>query len=243
MPAIPEGWSDPTVLGEGACPPEYPELGGALNTSLEPGVPTCACNCGVQSVSCGLWLENEGLPFSPEESCVSPDFEDECLSAVVDATCSETLVDVPATPTWGDERVACSGAASGAECEDTGTCFPSEAGAVCITQDGEHTCPAGFGEATVYHQGFQDGRSCSACSCTAQGQACSIDVEICSLSFVDETLVSGGDCYQLNSGDGDGVSHQGFNIASNGTCQPAAGTGEVQGEISETGAVTVCCMD
>ena len=243
VPAIPADWFGPLVLGDVSCPADYPELGDSLNSGLQPGMQTCQCECGVQSVTCGLWLENEGLPFVPSESCESPDFDDECVSALVSATCSETLVDVPATPTWADEQLACSGAASGAECEDTGTCFPSEAGAVCISRDGEHACPAGFDEAAVYHQGFQDDRSCSACSCAPEGQACSIDVEICSLSFDQETLFSGGDCYQLNSGDGDGVSHQGFNISNNGSCMAGAGTGEVQGAIAETGAVTVCCME
>ena len=114
---------------------------------------------------------------------------------------------------------------------------------MCIEQDGEHACPAGFGDAVVYYQGFQDDRSCTACSCAPEGQACSFDVEICSLSFEQTTLVSGGECYQLNSSDGDGVSNMGFNISNNGTCQAGAGTGEVQGEIAETGAVTVCCLE
>lgn len=243
VPAIPKGWSGPIVLGDDSCPADYPEPGDALNSGLQPGVQTCGCNCGVESVSCGLYLENEGVPFAPESSCESPESEDECLSAVADATCSETLLDVPATPTWTDEQLACTGATAGAACEDTGTCFPSEAGAVCIAQDGEQTCPAGFGEATVYHQGFQDGRSCSECSCTPEGQACSVDVEICSISFEQQTLVTGGDCYQLNSGDGDGVSQLGLNISNNGMCVAGAGTGQELGEIAETEAVTVCCLE
>ncbi len=243
VPDVPAGWSGPVVLADAGCPAAYPEAGLALNASLQPGVYTCGCNCGVQSVSCGLYLENEGIPFAPAQSCQSPPFDDECLSAVADATCSQTLTEVPATPSWSEEQTACGGATAGEACGEAGSCYAADAGGLCIAQDGEHACPAGFGEPSIYYQGFTDTRSCSACTCSPQGQACSISAEICSVGFEQITLQSGGSCYALNSGDGDGVSFLGSNVSNQGSCMAGAGAGQEQGDIAETGPVTVCCLE
>ena len=245
MPAVPDGWQGPLVLGaQGNCPSHYPSEGLVLFGGLLPGDPQCECVCNVASVSCQLYLENEGIDFNPSSQCESPPFEDECVSAIPVTSCSENLIDVPATPQWTTQVSACGGAAAGDACGSGGTCYPAgaTAGPVCIQQAGTHNCPADFPDPVELFQGFDDTRECTSCSCDASGQQCEIDIEICSLGFEQVTLQSGGECAQLASSDGDGVSFQGFNINNNGECQPGAGSGTVEGSVGETDPVTVCCM-
>ncbi|HET6586124.1 MAG TPA: hypothetical protein VFG69_21850, partial [Nannocystaceae bacterium] len=202
VPAIPEGWSGPIVVDD-ACPSDFPTSERVLHEGLAPGVPQCSCSCNIGSVSCQLFLENEGIDFDPVGSCDDPPNDDECLSAIVQASCNESFVDVPASPSWQTTVAACGGATPGAAC-DGGNCF-ADAGPLCIYRAADEPCPAGFGDRTLYFGDFQDTRDCTDCSCTPAGQSCEIQVEICSVGFFDVLLESGGSCQQLNSSDGDSV--------------------------------------
>lgn len=239
VPAIPADWTGPLVVAE-ACPPEFPSSDAVLNAGLVPGVPACACSCNVGSVQCQLFLENAGVEFDPMGSCDDPPFDDECLSATVVATCNPSFVDEPATPSWSSTDNACGGGTAGASC-DGGTCFP-DVGPLCIRHDGDVECPAEFTDRTVYFGGFDDTRSCSGCNCTPSGQACEIDVEICSVGFFDVTLFSGGECQQLNSGDGDSVTLLSTAIDDQGDCVAGPGDGELSGDVVESSPITVCCV-
>ena len=238
VPTIPPDWIGPLVVAD-ACPPEFPSSDAVLNSGLVPGVPVCDCSCIVASVQCQLFFENNGVDFDPMGSCDDPPFDDECLSAIVVASCDQSFVDMPATASWSSTANACGGGTAGASC-DGGTCFPDVA-PLCIRHDGDQECPAGFDDRTVYFGGFDDTRACSGCNCTPSGQACEIDIEVCSVGFFDVTLFSGGECQQLNTSDGDGVTLLSTAIDDQGSCVAGSGDGQLSGDVVEASPITVCC--
>jgi hypothetical protein len=195
----------------------------------------------VGSVSCQLWLDNSNTEFNPVGSCDNPPFNDECIGAIVDVSCNENYTNIPATAGWDNQRFECGGATEGGSCED-GTCFPDIGDPLCIWQEGGHDCPAPFGDRTLFYRDFDDTRTCSDCSCSPTGQACTIEVEICSVGFYDLTLQSGEDCEDLNSSDGDGVSLLLSSVDSSGSCPTDVGAGVLSGAVVETDPVTVCCL-
>src|SRR5690606_25708378 len=111
-------------------------------------------------------------------------------------TCSPSSTEQAAVPTWQSSVKMCEGFNPSA---------PRPALTQCIHRSGEHPCPPEFSDRSVRYHDFDDSRSCSGCSCTPQGQACTIELQICSVGFFEATLESGEECLALNSSDGDGV--------------------------------------
>ena len=243
VPQVPVDWTGPVVLDDATngCPAGFDTLEATANSGLVDGVYQCSCNCSVASTSCQLFLENSNQAFNPPMSCTSPPVADECLAAQVQATCADNGVDVPGVPAWTQSQAVCSGALSTGTCPE-GSCYDDPGTDLCIARQGEHDCPTGFDNQTIYYQNFTDGRTCSACSCSATGQSCEINVEICSVGFFNVTLDSDEDCFQLNSGDGDGVTLMDTSITNQGACNADNGAGELSGDVTETEPMTVCCM-
>ena len=188
-------------------------------------------------------LRANGNLFTPVGSCHSPPIDDSCLTATVASSCTTNPSTNVPTATWTDTARVCVGATAGGSCT-AGTCFDNADGFgdVCIIRDGDHACPLGtfYTERTLYHRDFTDTRGCSTCSCTTSGQGCQIELEICSMSFEDVTLQSGGSSYCLNSGDGDGVTLMSTSITSSGTCSTSGGS--TTGAATAIDPVTVCCL-
>jgi hypothetical protein len=244
VPPIPMGWQGPIAVGAPApgCPSGYPTALGELHGDFQAGAADCGCNCLLTGVSCRLF-SSVGDFFDPASSCETPPVEDDCLSAVSVATCSLSSTVADITPsTFQTTQLSCSGAAAAGACS-AGTCYPSggDFGAVCVSAVGTVACPSGFPQQTVYFQNIADDRSCSTCSCAPQGQACQLEIEVCSVGFYQVTMNEGDVCTQLNSSDGDGVTLLSTAIVQQGTCGAAGGV--LEGSTAPIDPITVCCME
>jgi hypothetical protein len=109
---------------------------------------------------------------------------------------------------------------------------------LCVTSAGQLACPDGFPVGTSYFLDFTDNRSCSACTCSVNGD-CEIDLEICSVGFFQVTL-NEGDQQCLNSSDGDSVTLLSSSLGAP-TCNGIGGT--LQGAATPVNPITVCCME
>jgi hypothetical protein len=244
VPPIPVGWQGPIVVGAsgGGCPSGYPTAVGQVYADFQAGTANCGCNCLLTGVTCQL-LSSNGDFFEPAVECDSPPVTDDCLSAVSVATCSVASTESEITPSaFQTTRLSCSGAAAGAA-STGGTFYPAGGGfgSVCVSAIGNVACPSGFPQQTVYFQNIADDRACSACSCGPVGQACQIEIEVCSVAEYNVTMNEGDECTQLSSGDGDGVTRGEPTVVQQGTC--AAVGGVLQGSTAPSDPITVCCME
>jgi hypothetical protein len=244
VPPIPVGWQGPiAVVAAGSeCPSGYPTALGEVHADFQAGSGSCGCNCQLTSVSCGV-LSSNGDLFEPPSECESPPVEDDCLSAVSVTTCSlaSTLNDI--TPSaFQTTQLTCGGAAGASACSG-GTCYPSggELGPICISAVGDVACPSGFPQQALYFQNIADDRSCSACNCAPQGQACQVVLEVSSVGTFEATMNGGDECLQLSSSDGDCVSVLSSNVLQQGTCSAVGGV--LQGSTAPADPITVCCME
>jgi len=84
------------------------------------------------------------------------------------------------TPSFSLAARACRVPLGGGGCDGTEVCMPRPASPfesrVCIGRSGDEVCPgAAFTERFLFHQGFDDGRDCTICTCDAPtGGACEI---------------------------------------------------------------------
>lgn len=247
VPALPAGWSGPVVVAEDptdppTCPTGYPATSFVTQRDLVAAPANCNCGCVVDSAQCTLFSENTDSLYSPAGICDDAPSDDDCLSAVLDGTCESNSSDALPPLSWETQARLCEGAAPGNTC-DGGTCFATAAefGPVCIFQSGDLICPEGFPDGTVYFGNASDARGCAPCECTVAGGQCEIEIEVCSVGFINRTLTSGGAPYCLPSpGDGDDVTFLTQAITSQPACTPSAGT--PTGDAAPESPVTVCCL-
>jgi hypothetical protein len=163
----------------------------------------------------------------------------------------------PAAPTvnigtavWNERMVACeTNDASPAGCAAASECLPELANpldAWCIYRDGEHACPSGpYSDQTIYYASFTDSRSCSACTCGTPTGICQGSMHFsygsnlpngCELANGLDSASFGG-CVQVDGS----VFPLGSPTTAQpmGSCPPQGGT--LQGSVTRSGAVTVCC--
>lgn len=161
-------------------------------------------------------------------------------------------------PTWQKSMVACTGApTSGKGCGATSACIPvpkSPFGFTCMYKVGDNPCPSGpYTHKHVYYTGYQDGRTCSACSCgSPTGQNCSGTVKTYTDSCSsDETVMSvPNQCYPIPPDSSTAPYDGGLEdtrgsvftagAPAGGSCSP--GGGQKSGSVASTGAVTFCCL-
>jgi hypothetical protein len=244
VPPIPMGWQGPIAVGAPApgCPSGYPTALGELHGDFQAGAADCGCNCLLTGVSCRLF-SSIGDFFDPQSSCETPPVDDDCLSAVSVATCSLSSAVADITPSaFQTTQLSCSGAAAAGACS-AGTCYPSggDFGAVCVSAVGTIACPSGFPQQAFYFQNIADDRSCSTCGCAPQGQACQLEIEVCSVGFYQVTMNEGDACTQLNSSDGADVTLLSTAIVQQGTCGAVGGV--LEGSTAPIDPITVCCME
>ena len=127
-------------------------------------------------------------------------------------------------------------------CDAGGACYPAlpGSGPLCVHALGDLTCPAGFPGRQLFFQNVTDDRVCSDCTCSASGQACQLEVEVCSVGFFTSTIEEGEELC-LNSSDGDGIHVLSSALVSQGTCAGAGGV--ATGTAVPADPVTVCCIE
>ncbi len=242
VPVIPVGWDGPISVESGAdCPSAYPAEIGELNAGLQVGASSCACGCVVNGVTCHLESKATGEFFDPA-TCESPPTEDDCMIARSVAGCSALPSSSINPNTWQTTALSCGGGVSTGGCDGGGECYPSLPGSapLCVHALGDLTCPEGFPDRQVFFQDIADSRVCSGCTCSTSGQACQIEVEVCSVGFFTQTLGEGEEIC-LNSSDGDGIHVLTSALISQGTCATAGGV--ASGEAVPADPVTVCCIE
>ncbi len=238
------GWSGPVAVSDEAkCPSIYATEIDLVNAGLTAPEAQCLCGCVVNSVTCQLQVTDDRLggvlDFSPSQACDSPPLTDACLLATPQASCTPNPSGVVPPLSWAETVRVCEGDTPTETC-DGGLCFPA-ADRLCVVRDGEHDCPTAYSEKSAYHRSVKDTRACTACTCEPVDQACTIETEICSVGFYDETVKSGDGQLDhcLNSSDGDGVTILSSAVDDDGTCDTDGG--KPDGEALEQGLVTVCC--
>lgn len=93
-------------------------------------------------------------------------------------SCEESDSESVPAAAFGGHVLLCEGAPLDGECDEDTLCMPSaqapQQDAVCLWQEGDLACPVGWGydERTLLHQGFEDDRECSECSCGSPGGDC-----------------------------------------------------------------------
>jgi hypothetical protein len=244
VPTVPDGWQGPVAVSSGGgsdCPSTYPTALGELTAGLDVGAVNCSCGCIVTSVACSLRSANTGDFFTATEECLSPPTNDDCLAVEADSACSPQPFEDIRSNSWDTTELSCGGAVTTQACSG-GACYPELGGfgKLCISALGDLACPAEFSERTLYHQTIADNRDCTPCICDPQGQACQMELGICSVGNFDVTLQEGEEIC-LNSSDGDGVSLITAVVVNQGTCAAAGGT--ATGAAVPADPITVCCLD
>jgi hypothetical protein len=165
-------------------------------------------------------------------------------------SCSPGSSGTPTAATWMGAVDVCVTKEQGGGCGAGAVCVKKPVDALepaaCVHHPGYVACPPAYPQQNVYHDGFEDGRACSAsaCSCGSPNGSCAPTVVIfanpsCTGS-PEATYALDGACH--NTGFGYGEIRGGF-VTDNltpGTCTPS-GTGET-GAVTPTDAHTVCCV-
>lgn len=168
-------------------------------------------------------------------------------------SCNDTASVIVSPPSFANHVALCGSEAIDAACEVDTLCMPTpqapEAAAVCVWQEGEHSCPSGWGYAdrTLLFGDLEDTRGCSDCGCGTPAGPCSPgEVEISGTFFDGKAdtsdTVMAGDCssWTLAGGEATSATWTTGPAAAAG-CAPIGGNpnGDVVGELP----VTLCCYD
>ncbi len=269
VPAVPSGWSGPVAMASGpstppACTSEYPTqtTSGVLADNLSADPATCGCTCKNPVIAiCStatLNVYGGGTCGSTGNKVADLVNGSKCTAASLDSLAthmratgnfiSGSCVAQPSeqvpSATWGLQARACGGASTAGACSGGQLCVPPAATfEMCIYQAGNLACPAGYTNKSVFYEGFDDTRGCTACTCgTATGNCvgtgtvslhnkndCTDDVKTIDLG----TCASAVTATHAKYNDGP---------ATNVTCPPAPGAGMSTGTATPKDAVTFCCL-
>jgi hypothetical protein len=270
----PTGWTSVALeQGMGAPPPPMPCDSGAMPESLFTGpagpAECSACSCGalagntcnapglscfVGSNNCGNgqqdWTNNFG-----NGNCAKPDIgltgSLSCRLSSATAVgqtggCPPSMSDFQNKDTWAGWAQACAIKTGSGGCAPGRVCapIPKDTQSLCVRQDGQQQCPAGWKSVDAYVDGADD-RSCSACSCMANptctgGTYQVLDFNNCDAGGSNPITVNSNTCVNV-SGQLDSFS---WSVQKNppvagGAC--TAQGGEAQGSVQPKGPVTFCC--
>ena len=268
----PAGWEGPfEVFAAAGAPPDcdagYDPEADVLADFVAPGG-TCACDCGQPSgLSCG----NEILHVSSDFSC-SGSYNvtltaNQCFpnppmgvnqwftatgSKAQGGVCNAAVLPMLDVPSFSTSVRICGVAApTSTGCDAGSVCAParSSGAKLCVAQDGDVPCPAGYADRTVTYATFTDTRACpdaSACSCTVDA-TCTGDLKTyvttdCTSASYLYNALDIAVCLQVHS-PLDGVAPGSIRATAtpSGTCDSA-------GDLAPTGAVTpdaprtLCCQ-
>lgn len=174
---------------------------------------------------------------------------------LVETGCAPSQLPVPkdAPASWMTLGRFCQGW-PGQACGNSGfVCTPARPPGggfrLCIYQKGDNDCPnlGPYQEKHVFYDGFEDTRTCSACTCgPVSGSTCSTQVTIftddaCSTQLVAATVTaSASSCHDVPAGSALGSKSATAPAYEAGTCQPSGG--EPMGMASPVGPSTFCCI-
>jgi hypothetical protein len=142
-------------------------------------------------------------------------------------------------------------------CTEGAVCVPdlvSPLQSWCVYSEGDQTCPDGpYTERTVYYESLSDSRSCSACTCGDPSGQC----EGGGVNFFHDGILSGcnadpatmlvlvgvaeyGSCVDILTETGGPIGVSASEPTPVGSCTPSSVA--LQGSVTPSGAVTVCCV-
>jgi hypothetical protein len=263
-------WQGPFEVAVGVplatCDPGLPNaavlnLGGVIAPPASCG----PCSCGAATGgTCGLagfsWYSdalcgNAGVPEVPAapSTCMPIGNTDtaKTLGAIgaipprVGGSCAPVAGSVAVTPSSFEKKGVLCGGSAGGGCGPDAYCAPQPSnafgGKLCVSANGDLTCPNGYEHKTIAYGGVDDHRSCSQCSCGAAQGGC---------GTATTTLFAEANCdAPLVTIPHDGMCHsaQGFVSfrydppiqASGGECK--ASGGEPVGEATPKDPITICC--
>lgn len=158
---------------------------------------------------------------------------------------------VPTTPNtgWNTNAVSCSQTAAPTGC-GANTCVPPTGSAFnrgsCVYQDGDQACPTGgFTFKHLFYTDYDDGRSCSACTCGSPNSVICNGAKLeiwngasCSGSPEGTVATPGTSCATLTANQ---EKHFKYTVgtASGGKCDPAGG--QPTGSATPKLPITFCC--
>lgn len=272
--APPTGWTSVTLeQGQGAAPSPMPCNDGAMPESLFTGpagpAECSACSCGalagntcnapglscyVGSNNCGNGQQNWTNNFA-NGNCAKPDiglaFNLSCrLSSATSVgqtgSCPPSTSDFQNKDTWAGWAQACAIQTGSGGCAPGTVCAPKPTAAqsLCVRQEGQQMCPAGW-KAVETYVGGDDDRSCSACSCTANATCTGgtyrvFDANNCDPNEANPIVVNDATCRNVSGQIDAGTwSVQKVPPTAGGTC--TAQGGAAQGSVQPKGPVTFCC--
>jgi hypothetical protein len=183
-------------------------------------------------------------------------------AAITGGSCTpSTQTPSKQAPSWTNLAVACGDPGmTAAGCNGQFECLPKpDAGflsGVCVMKSGVNMCPAGsFTKQHIFHTGFTDTRTCSACGCDAPtGGTCSAQVQIFSDSLQNQCNVgpiatltvtnTAGDCENFAPNSNPPVSSHKATITppSGGSCATSGGAPVGAALPDPATATTFCCL-
>ena len=243
------------------CDGAYPSDAGTFHGELDPGEVTCNCECdpatgivctGDTSLCFG---SGSSFCFSLCTSSTAGPGPGECVSVPTSGThvqvrhptpsshgsCSAREAHSLSPPEWGTVARACGGTSLGGGCGEDEACappLPSSFEDLCIARAGDVACPAAtYPEKRLFHEGFEDTRTCSSCSCGGATSQCGGAV-----SFVNDSTA--GACSILvrnvsSCGEHGGATKASYSPSPSGTCPPSSSS--LSGEVTTSGTTTFCC--
>jgi hypothetical protein len=198
-----------------------------------------------------------GTVDSTAPGCLNPDwaasstgalfgFQMAPFQARLTGACAPSGTPTKGPPTWTTGAQFCGIPQAGGGCPARQACVPREIANVgtCALLDGAQTCPTGLRQ-SVWYTGFVDGRSCGACSCSAPtGGDCNSTL----IAIDGDSICRGVTGYLRSSSPrlcvagptgilSPGAAFSGTPVGP--TCRPAA---PMSGELTATGAQTLCCL-
>jgi hypothetical protein len=258
------------------CPAAYANSELNLNRAINAGAGCTGCSCSA-TVTCSASVyeyatqaacdNDAALTGGTLQGNVGP--TDMCLNnasliagpgfrvgpfTTTSGACVPAGTATRSTPSWGATSKFCGTSLVGAGCSAGNVAIPVTTERRCVVALGDQTCPTGYlPEQNPWYTGFDDQRSCGACTCgtrtpgdctqTATGGAISVQLyfgtsETCNAGIHRSAGSNAKNCTVLaTSGPHNSM---GFNSASPRppTCP---GVSAVNGAITPTGRYTVCC--
>ncbi|MBL4688216.1 MAG: hypothetical protein JKY37_26755 [Nannocystaceae bacterium] len=163
-------------------------------------------------------------------------------------SCSPDDAEVVSPASFASHVALCAGTPLSGVCEEDTLCMPTAEApqdtAVCLWQEGEVSCPAGWGydERTVVYGGMTDDRACSDCSCGSPSGNCTDGFVSFSGPNYNGFAASPSWCDPLPSGAIVSVAEwNGVEPTNNVGCN--ASGGNPQGEAVGVDPITVCCYE
>lgn len=256
---VPSGWTGPIAdVGEAPCPAEWASEQTFLHDGLNAPAAQCECTC-TPKVNCPTSLTfhtygtgscsapTGGAALAPNTCKAATTLPYNTVSlAAATAACGATVSEYIPEATWANHHRLCSGAQSAGTCANDGElCVSKPNGKLCVYQEGDLPCPAGYETKTVAYTGAEDDRDCPAtCSCAPAGTAKCVSTVTtyssmdCTSGGLTGTLVSG---TSLGGCIGSSVKGGAITQSQTGTCSPP--TLSPSGAATPKGATTICCTN